>query len=189
MVSLVAVDDGYFPPVKRGKTTLAAVLWERDMARRVALDLVTVDGTDATEASVRLLERLGSCASGTLVLFDGVAYAGFNFVEPLSVKSACGCEFLVYFAGPLDLEKIGDALVRHFPDWELRLEVFERAILGTRRVYSRRGPALVYTSLSPSDAAAVLSETQLYSPVPEPLRVAHMIASEASRLLRRLSVL
>lgn len=181
---VVAIDDGYFPPQKKGRTTLAGVLWGSRKIR-ITMDYVDIDGKDATGKAIGILEALESCRKGTIVMLDGVAYAGFNYINPEVVADMCNNDFIVIFYRPLNIEKIRNALLKNFSDWEERLENFNRAFENTRTFYTKRGKIYVYTNVEYTFAHNILNETQIYSPIPEPLRLAHFIASESSLFLRR----
>jgi len=181
---VVAIDDGFFPPNKSGVTTLSGVLWSRG-PEKASLVLITIDGRDGTERALELLGRLGGCESGVTLLLDGIAYAGFNYIDPERVAAKCGIPFIVFFYRPLNITLVENALVKNFADWEERLAVFKRAVSATRVLLTSRGRVYVYTNLGSRAAQNVVEELQVYSPIPEPLRLAHFIASEASQFLRR----
>jgi endonuclease V-like protein UPF0215 family len=181
---IIALDDGYFPPIKKGKTTIAGVRWRQNPEKSI-IDLIDIDGLNASRKAIEIINRLEACSKDTIVLLDGVAYAGFNFVDPEEINGACGSSFIVVLYRPLDIDKIKNALQKNFEDWDKRLHVFTKAYQSTRIIITEKGRIYVYSDLNSLDAQKIISRIQIYSSIPEPLRLAHLIASEASLFLRR----
>ncbi len=182
---IVGVDDGYFPPYyksRKGYTLLVAVKY--DLLNRsvdaVAYTPVLVDGLDATIKAIELLRMV----KGDLVLYDGVTYAGFNIIDPYRVYSELGIPGIVFYRHPLSLERIRNALLKHFPDHMVRLEIIARVLRQRFRMDSMWG-IYEYTPIhiDPLEAREILRKLQYYSPEPEPLRIADTLASTTSRRL------
>ena len=189
----IGIDDGFFPPPpkKKGLTVLAGVLTLNLQPLKAALEHVTVDGLDGTEKAVKIVNRLLEGKHEDAVVFlDGISVAGFNYIDPHALEESTSTTVVVVFRGPLSLEKIERALKKHFSDWERRLSIYRLVVPRIRRASTRRGRVYYYApSLDSVRAIKILEENQVYSPIPEPLRVADMLASEASRLLRSMKAL
>lgn len=185
---IVAIDDGYFPVTRHGRTTIAGLLWMHPNIRTI-IDLVNIDGVDATSKAIEIMSYLESCKENTVVLLDGIAYAGFNFIDPEKVNKTCHSDFIVVFYRPLNIDKIKKALEKNFEDWTTRYSVFYKAYQNTKIVLTVKGKTHVYTNLGLSEVQKIISSTQIYSSIPEPLRLAHLIASESSLFLRRKKVI
>jgi len=113
---VVALDDGYFPPIKKGKTTIAGILWKDTLIKSV-IDLIEIDGLDATQKAIKIINELQACSGESVILLDGIAYAGFNYIDPEEITNACSSNYIVVFYRPLNLGKIKDALLKNFNDW------------------------------------------------------------------------
>lgn len=139
-----------------------------------------MDGLEATERIARAVKGLG----GDAVLLDGVTYCGFDVVDPWRVHDETGLPVIVVQAYPINMERISRALSKHFEDHALRFNVIKRvyeayAILRTRwRVIS-----FLAIGIDRDEASKIIDALSVYSPIPEPLRIAGMIASSVSRLL------
>ena len=69
---------------------------------------------------------------------------------------------------------------KHFPDWERRLEVISRKRL--REVQTEHKPLLVSSiGMEDHEVDLLISRSIVRGAVPEPLRVAHIIASAMAR--------
>lgn len=174
----IGIDDGYFPINYKGlkkRTLLAAVLCINHDVENLALELVTVDGLDGTQKAVRAVKRVGEA---DIVFQDGVTIAGFNIVDPEELSAETGMPVVVVFKHDLNLNKIYSALKKHFADWRERYEVISK-------VYSRstaiptpwRYIRITAVNIDVSRALSYMIKLQTVSPLPEPLRLADIVAS------------
>ncbi|MCC6024936.1 MAG: DUF99 family protein, partial [Desulfurococcaceae archaeon] len=94
-VVVEAYDDGFFPhyfKARRGHTYLVGVEVEgASHIRRVACGLVRIDGRDVTKTIVNMSRSM----RGSVVMLDGVIYAGFDVVDPHELYSQTGKGVLV----------------------------------------------------------------------------------------------
>jgi endonuclease V-like protein UPF0215 family len=182
-VVVEAYDDGFFPyhfKARRGHTYLVGVEVEgASQTRRIASGLVRVDGRDVTKTIVSMSRSM----RGSVVMLDGVIYAGFDVVDPHELYSQTGKGVLVVQLYPLNLTSIQVALQEHFEDWRERFELIKSVYSRVVRVDTPwRVLEVYYVGLDFHDVVAVLRRTCIYSPTPEPLRIADKIASTLSRL-------
>lgn len=180
---VAGVDDGYFPPfykdVKGSQTILAAVSFHQRQPIRAALEPITVDGRDGTEACAKALERLGDL---DYVMLDSVIAAGFNIIDPWEVNEVLGVPVIVFFRHPLSLERIWAALEKHFSDASERYSVIEKAFLSSRPLPSPWGTKLVLSvGTELANAADVVRYYQVTSPIPLPIYAADAVASGVTR--------
>lgn len=185
---VIAIDDGYFPleyKSRKGYTVLLGVLYDVDehVVEGIAWNYVLVDGLDATEKSIEIINRLGTTGE-EVVLLDGVTYAGFNIVDPRTIYGNTGYPCITVFRYPLCIERIEKALEKNFSDYMIRLEVI-KSVLSRRYFMETKWRVIEYTptGIEPGKARSILEKTQLYSPEPEPLRIADQLASHISRNL------
>ncbi len=182
-VKAVGVDDGYFP-IKckelRCRTIVAVVLCEGLTPVDVTIEPVTVDGLDGTEAAARSVRRLASAPQ--IIFTDGVTVAGFNIIDPEALSREVSVPVIAVFKHELSLSKIRVALEKHFTDWRVRFDVI-------RRVYGASKPLVtpwrkIRVSVFGMDLSRALDAIialQNTSPLPEPLRLADIIASGLTR--------
>lgn len=154
---------------------LAGVVMRRDLRiDGFGTDEVTVGGNDATGAVVRLVRRIGR-DDVRLVMLSGAVIAWFNVVDAAAVADETGCAVVsVTYEPSPGLE---DAIARHFPGDAPRLAAYRR--LGERAAVPLSTGATVWLrpfGLSLADAAALVDAFTLDGGVPEPLRVARLIA-------------
>jgi len=180
---LEAYDDGYFPhyfKARRGTTYIVGVEVENEaILRKITIGVVLVDGRETQ----RVIREMSAGMSGHIVLLDGVIYAGFDVVDPHDLYSSTGKSVLVVQLYPLDLDRIQKALQDHFEDWRERFSIIKTIYSKMIRVDTPwRVVQLYIVGLDFREALAIFKKSCIYSPSPEPLRIADKIASILSKL-------
>ena len=137
---------------------------------------ITVDGLDATRQALTLLSSLGvaSCP----ILLAGVAFGGFNLIDPRVLQGRFRNPTIVVIGSRPDNRAVKRALVKHFPDWRERWRLIESlGPLRHVRTVASENP-LFYESFGCStlEARRILSNWAFVSRLPEPLRVAGLVA-------------
>lgn len=193
----LGVDDGYFDisfkrsPVGR-KTVLAGAITCNDRFENLFLDLVTVDGLDATTAIHRIIEKASALYTIEAVFLDGVTYAGFNIADPRRLYRVSGIPVIVIFRHRLDLEKIRSALEKHFHDYRYRFEVIESVYSRSSEVLLGHLPTTVYVysiGVNLDTAKSLVLRLCRIFAEPYPLRIADKVASVIGRIVARADVL
>jgi endonuclease V-like protein UPF0215 family len=178
LTNVVGFDDGPFDrnlPGARGRRG-ARVLLVGAVCARTRLDGVIAghvrkDGADAT-ARVAALVR-GSQFDGHVraVLLNGIAFGGFNVVDIHALAAALDRPVLVVARRAPRLPLIRSALAR-LPGGAARWRLIERA--GAMEPIG--GVFVQRVGLSTREAEQLLAATTLHGNLPEPLRLAHLIA-------------
>ena len=107
------------------------------------------------------------------VLLDGIALAGFNVVNIHEVHQSLGVPVLVVTRRSPDLPKIRETLLGRVPGGARKWSLIERA--GPPEAL--RGLFVQRAGLDLQEAASLIDATTLHGKLPEPLRLAHIIAS------------
>ena len=139
---------------------------------------ITKDGLDATDIICRMIKRSKHYGQIRAVMLDGITYAGFNVVDIQTIYRQTGIPVIVVMRSKPDFEKIKSAL-KHFPDGEERWKIIERAgeieeMTGEKKnnsIYIQRA------GISLETVYKIIRLTSIRSNIPEPLRVAHLIAT------------
>ena len=106
------------------------------------------------------------------ILLQGIAFAGFNVVDLQRLHQATGLPVLVVARYRPDLQAIRKALLQQVPGGARKWRLIEAAgpMEPMAGIYVQR------CGITPEHAARLLASLQQNSQLPEPLRVAHMIA-------------
>jgi hypothetical protein len=171
---IVGVEDGSFQKNVTKKALLVAVLVTGSKIEQAKAFKVTVDGLDATE---RLSANIHDWAFDALLL-SGISFAGFNLIDPMKVFEAFGKPIIIVSRTKPNNKTVKRALQAHFEDWETRWAIFEK--LGSvHKTFSLFGKRPVYLEAVYADvewAAQLICALAFWGRLPEPLRVARLIA-------------
>ena len=180
----VGVDDGGFqsqwsPIGRKGKAVLAAVLLSDYWIEDIHVGEITVDGLDATDVLAKLLASWKFDA----VLLSGVSFAGFNLIDAEAIHKTFGKPVVIVSGDKPDNIAVKKALQKHFMDWEVRWKFVKK--LG--RIYSVAPkvaePPLYFEAvgLSAKSAKLMIRALAISSRLPEPIRVARLVARGLTR--------
>jgi len=106
------------------------------------------------------------------ILLQGIAVAGFNVVDVRTLYSSLGRPVLVVARRRPDLSTIRQTLLTRVKGGERKWRLIENAGMPE----PLRGVFIQRVGMSLEQAAELLEITTLHGKIPEPLRVAHLIA-------------
>lgn len=178
-IRALGIAESFRPAAK--KSTLAGVVMRTDLVvDGFVFGAATVGGEDATRAVLAMHRRLRR-RDVNLMLLAGCIISRYNIidVDEVAKKSGLPVVCLTYD----DSEGIEDSIRRHFDHPEERLLGYRR--LGSRVPVLLRTGWKVYVrnaGISHSDSKSVLDAFTLQGGVPEPVRVAKLLARSARSL-------
>lgn len=178
---IVGVEDGSFEAFKPGQSTLlCAVGVGGDRVEWVRLGRVSVDGRDSTDVLLGML-RDTRC---DVVILGGVSFAGFNVVDPHRIHGGLGVPVIVYSGEEPDNVSTLAALRAHFPDWGERWAPIERLGDVYSTVTKGESPPVFFEKIGCTRewAENVLRSSAALTRIPEPVRVAGIIARGLTRI-------
>lgn len=168
----IGFDDAPFARDHRGPVPIVGAVFADRRLDGVLIGAVEKDGADAAEALIGLVERSRFREHVRLILLGGVAFGGFNVVDVVAVHRRLALPVLIVTRRAPDLDAIRSALLSRVPDgtrkWALIEALEPMEPLGA--LYVQR------VGLSAHEAARVLDRLALHGALPEPLRVAHLVA-------------
>lgn len=141
---------------------------------------VKVDGLDATEKIVKLINSSRHKQQLKVIMFDGITLAGFNLVDIKEINEKTFLPVIVINRKVPNLEKVKSAL-KNFNDFEKRWEIVLKA--GKIKECRIKNKKIYYQAvgLNDEEAKEIINITSTRSLIPEPLRVAHLIATAIVR--------
>ncbi len=139
---------------------------------------VTRDGMDATEKITSMVLRSTHFPQIRAIMLDGVTYGGFNPVDIVELHESTSIPVIVLMRNLPDLEKIEKAL-SYLPGSERRKHIIKKAGKITRVVTkAESNPVFIQCcGIDPEMASEIVRISSTRSNIPEPLRVAHLIAT------------
>lgn len=164
------------------KSTLAGVVMRRDLViDGVVVGTATVEGDDATDCIISMLRSLER-DDINCVLLDGLVISMYNIIDAERVAEETLLPVLaITFKDSKGLE---GSIRHHFRNWQGKLEQYQK--LGRRdKVALKTGKSLFIRcwGLSQKRAVAILNSFTLQGAVPEPIRVAKLIARSHANAL------
>lgn len=172
-IRALGVAESFRPSAR--SSTLAGVVARTDLVvDGFVLGAATVGGDDATSAVLRMWRRLGR-EDVNLVILNGCVISRYNMIDVDLLSRRAGVPVLCLTYN--ETRGIEDAIRRNFPDPGERLESYRR--LGPRTPVTLRTGHRVYlrvSGMAAAEAKKVLDAFTLQGGVPEPVRLARLLA-------------
>lgn len=183
-IRVVGIDDGPFKP-RAGDTVLlvGAVFRGGYWLEGVLNAHVQKDGFDATQRIIEMINRSRHRGQLRVVMMEGVTVAGFNVVDIQEVFKRTGLPVIVASRKRPNMAQVKKAL-KNLPEWQRRLAMLKSAgkIYQVKLRSDTKPLYMQVAGINPSDAERVIKLTCTRALIPEPLRVAHLIATGVTPL-------
>ncbi|MDD1664282.1 MAG: DUF99 family protein [Methanomicrobiales archaeon] len=167
----------------RASSTMAGVVMRKDLRiDGVAIASLTVGGMDATDAVLGIIASLGR-RDINVIMVSGSVVAWYNVLDPDAIAEESGLPLIVVTYE--DSGGLEEDIIHHFPGDEARLQAYRN--LGDRVPVQLGEGSRVFirtAGLSPEDASRILRDFTRDGKVPEPVRVARLVARGAMRWQR-----
>ena len=172
LAHVVGVDDGPFEGGSRGDVPFVAAVCAATRLDGVLVGALRKDGANATERIARLLSGSRFARHLQLVMLQGIALGGFNVVDLQRLSSLLGLPVLAVARRRPDLAAIRSALLEHVPGGGRKWRLIEKA----GPMEKNGGVWVQRAGLTPAEAGEALRRTTTMGNLPEPLRLAHLVA-------------
>lgn len=181
-IRVLGVDDGKFIPHSKSEVLVVGVVFRGGYwLDGVMSTLVAVDGFDATENICKMITSSPHYRQLRVIMLNGITLGGFNVVDIKVLNDQTGLPVIAVTSKRPNLEEVHSALKnlpRSEERWAAVMNAGELFVVtmrdGRRKIY------VEITGISKSVAEQVLRLTSTRSKIPEPLRVAHLVASGIS---------
>jgi len=144
---------------------------------------VRFHGLDATDRIRRMVRSSSHYGQVRVLMLDGHVFAGFNVVDIQRLYKGLNRPVIVFLERTLDLQNIKSKM-RSTPLYEERLKLLEKAgrPIPVKDVGYYKTAYLQVCGIDIDDAKEIVKIITTRNRVPEPLRVARMIASALGML-------
>lgn len=174
-VKILGIDDGHFVKHKSKKALLIGAVLRAGYLEGVLSTNVAVDGFDSTKKIIEMINRTGHKKQLKAVMIHGFTVGGFNIIDVRRVAEKTKLPIVCVLRKKPRAAAVESAL-RNLQGSVKRIALF------------RKGPefkkhhGIFYSSTGLDDHAAteLLEKTTVRGNIPEPIRVAHLIASGVS---------
>jgi len=174
-VRIIAWDDCGFRFAAKTVTLIGAIYRGASFMDGLLSTRIAKDGTDATE---KIVERIISSRHHdqlSVIMLKGITFAGFNVADIKELSKSTRLPVLVVQRKKPDIKKFLAAM-KMFGNYKAR----ERAAKSAGRIYKYGKIFYQKAGLSRDECEKLLRLTCVRSDIPEPLRIAHIIASGMS---------
>lgn len=164
---ILGIDDSHF---EKGddECLVIGVLYREGYVESVLSTRIRVDGDDATQKFAELANS--SKSKPNALMLQGITFAGFNIVDVQELSRLTGLPVIAIMRKRPDFDAVRSAL-QNLPDSESRWEKVESA------GELRKCGDIYFQAAGTEDAPAFISTTTVRGNMPEPVRLAHVIAS------------
>lgn len=175
LVRVLGIDDGPFK-FSDEFVPIVGVVMRGGYLDGVLRSQVRVDGDEATEVIIDILEKSRYKEQVRVLMLNGIALGGFNVVDLDKVYKRTGIPCISITRERPDYKAMEKALRAKFKDWERRWTIVGREDLmtvdtGHKPLYARAH------GIDNKEASRLIVRSILRGALPEPLRLAHIIAT------------
>lgn len=176
-IRIIGWDDaGFEKGVKNQHVALVgAIIRGGDYIDGLLKTEVDYDGLDATEKIASSINKSRHKDQLRAVMTDGITFAGFNMVDIKKLSQQTGLPVIVIQRTKPQMEEFMAALKR-YGDFEARKNMVQNAgpIHEFGKIFFQ------FAGISKKESEEIISLSTTRGNIPEPLRVAHIIASGLS---------
>jgi len=179
-IRLMGIDDSPFTFTDKYANVIGVVMRGGEYIEGVIKNQVSIDGDDATYICEQMIENTRHKVQLKAILLDGIALGGFNIVDIEKIYNSTNLPVITVTRDKPDFEKIKKALQKNFNDWEKRFNLMKKGKL--HRVATKHNPIYIKCiGLNVEEAKEIIKISTIRGVIPEPIRVAHLIASGITR--------
>ena len=179
-IRLLGVDDSPFSFSDKYATLIGVVMRGGEYLECVLSRQISIDGDDATFSCIDMIKNTKHKKQLKALLLDGVTFCGFNVVDIQEVHKSTNLAVITVTRDKPDFYKIEKALKNNFADWKNRLNLMKKGRLNI--VKTKYNPIYIKCiGIDIEDAKEIIKLSTIRGVVPEPIRVAHLIASGITR--------
>lgn len=175
-IRILGIDDSPFPSHTTEEVLLVGTVFRAgNWLDGVLSTYICGDGVDATEKITEMVKKSRNLDQLGVIMLDGITFGGFNVVNIRHIFESTGIPVIVIMRKVPNFDRIKKALKR-FDNWETRWN----NILEAGEVFRVDNTEPVYMQIhgiDRNDADEIVRLSATRSAIPEPIRVAHIIAA------------
>lgn len=174
-IRIIAWDDSAFR-FEQKRVLIVGTIFRGSLCLDGLLSVrIAKDGLDATEKIAKSILKSRHYDQLSFIMLDGISLAGFNLVDVKELNRKTKLPVIVIQRKKPDMKKFTKAL-RVFGDYKKRLLMVKRA----GKLYKYKGIFYQRAGLDKNKCEEIIKLTSTRAKIPEPIRVAHLIASGLS---------
>lgn len=181
-IRILGIDDCPFKKGDKQTQIIGAVFRAGEYMDGLLSSKVSVDGFNSTDKIIQMIKKSRAKGQLRLIMLDGIALGGFNVVDINKLYRKTKLPVIVVIRHKPDFNAIKRAL-KHLSKPEQRFALMKKAgEIHEMKIRHKglRKPGKIYfqfAGLTEKQARQALKLTIVHGLIPEPIRVAHLIAT------------
>ncbi|MBS3817319.1 MAG: DUF99 family protein [Candidatus Thermoplasmatota archaeon] len=175
-VRAIGIDDAPFKFSEEDVLVVGSVVRAPNYLEGVLSTRVQIDGTDATENIIEMVDRSKFKDQAKIIFIDGAAFGGFNLIDLEKVNKRTKIPVISVSREKPDFDEIEKAIKHHFEEWEEKYKLVKKGEIF--EVETEYKP--IYIQKEGIELEEVERLIDLFTQLgrlPEPIRISHIIAS------------
>jgi|TARA_Y100000310_G_scaffold238535_1_gene241931 hypothetical protein len=171
-IRVIGIDDAPFNKFGKGNVLVVGTVFRGgSWLDGVLSTKVSIDGNNSTKKITEMINKCKFKPQLQCIFLDGIAVGGFNIIDVKELSKKTKLPVIVIIRRKPDIENIKKILVRL--NKKNRIKLIEKAgsVVSVGKIY------IQLTGLSIEKAREILKIACTRSLIPEPIRIAHLIAS------------
>jgi len=169
---VIGIDDSPFNKFKKGKVLVVGTIFRGgSFLDGVLSTKVNIDGNDSTKKIIDMINKCKFKPQLQCIFLDGIAVGGFNVIDVKELNKKTTLPVIVIIRRNPNIEKIKKTLVKIGKKNKIKLIEKAGSVVPVGKIY------IQLTGLSVVKAKEILKIVCTRSLIPEPIRIAHLIAS------------
>jgi endonuclease V-like protein UPF0215 family len=169
---VIGIDDSPFDKFKKGKVLVIGTVFRGgSFLDGVLSTKVNIDGNNATKKIIEMINKCKFKPQLQCIFLDGIAVGGFNVIDVKELNKKTKLPVIVIIRRNPNIEKIKKTLIKIGKKNKIKLIEKAGSVVPVGDIY------IQLTGLSIEKAKEILKIVCTRSLIPEPIRIAHLIAS------------
>ena len=171
-IRILGIDDAPFNKFKKGNVLVVGTVFRGGTWLDGLLSTkVKIDGNNSTDKLIEMINKCKFKPQLQAIILDGIALGGFNIIDVEKLSKKTKIPIIIVIRHMPDFKKIKTTLKK------LKKESKYKLIEKAGKVYKTNKIYIQINGLSLKTAKEILKITCTRSLLPEPIRIAHMIAA------------
>ncbi|MBS3102422.1 DUF99 family protein [Candidatus Woesearchaeota archaeon] len=171
-IRVIGIDDAPFRKFSKGKVfVIGTVFRGGTLLDGILSTKVNVDGSNSTKKIIEMVNKSKFKPQLRCIFLDGIAVGGFNIIDVKELSKKTKLPVIVVIRRKPDIAAIKSTLIKI--NKKNKINLLEKAgeVINIGKIYVQ------LTGISVEKAREILKIVCTRSLIPEPIRIAHLIAS------------
>lgn len=170
--NVIGFDDAPFPKHHKGNVLIIGAVFAGLRFDGILRGYIRRDGANAADTIVKLIAESRFVDHVQLIMLQGITFGGFNVIDAEKIYRHLGMPILITARQQPDFESIRNALLKNVKGGAKKWKIIEKIgeMEHVRNIYIQR------IGLTKEESEKLIEKFAIYSRIPEPIRIAHLIA-------------